>query len=178
MFSYIIGGPFADKYHPRYLMAISLMLTSIGGINLIYFHGPEALIFSYFIFGITTTLLMWGALIKLTHDVGGEEQRASAMGILDAGRGLTAAIISSVLIFAVAMFIEVDDVDSKTKSLTIIFALVSVFNIIIGFVMFFGLKGKSFTSHSTKWNLKDSILVLKKIDIWLLGVIILSHFSK
>jgi MFS family permease len=177
MFSYIIGGPFADKYHPRFLMAISLIMTSIAGISLVYFHGPNSLIFTYFLFGISTTFLMWGALIKLTHDVGGEDQRASAMGILDAGRGLTAAIISSLLIIAVSMLINTDDINSKKQSLSLIYALVSAFNLLVGLIVLYGLKGISYsTNSSSKWTLKDSITVLKKIEVWLLGIIILSCY--
>lgn len=177
MFSYLVGGPFADKFHPRYLMATSLFVTSLGGLSLIYYHNPITLIITYFLFGISTTLLMWGALIKLTHDVGGEKQRASAMGILDAGRGLTAAVISSILIFAVSISINTDELDAKESSLALIYGLVAIFNIITGLVVFYGLKGITYSkASSSKWNLKDSLSVLRKVEVWFLGIIILSCY--
>ena len=40
MASYIIGGPFADKYEPRKLMALSLVATALGS-SLLYFS-PSA----------------------------------------------------------------------------------------------------------------------------------------
>jgi len=39
LFSYLFGGLLADKYHPRYLMSIALILTAIGGLFLSTF--PE-----------------------------------------------------------------------------------------------------------------------------------------
>jgi MFS family permease len=177
MISYIIGGPFADKYHPRFLMASSLALTSIGGFSLIYLHSATNLIFTYFMFGISTTFLMWGALIKLTHQIGGEDNRASAMGLLDAGRGLTAAIMSSVIIFAISFFINEANVDSNAASLTLTYTLVACFNLAVAVLIVYGLKGLDFAStSSSKWSLKESIEVLKRLDIWLLGIIILSSY--
>jgi len=177
MISYIIGGPLADKYHQRILMASSLALTSIGGFALIYFHSAANLIFIYFMFGISTTLLMWGALIKLTHQIGGENNRASAMGLLDAGRGLSAAIMSSVIIFAIAFFVDESNSDSNSASLSLTYGLVACFNLAVAVLLIYGLKGLSFTaSSSSKWSLKESIEVLKRLDVWLLGIIILSSY--
>jgi MFS family permease len=43
LFSYLFGGPLSDKYHPRYLMSIALILTAIGGIFLSTFPAYEYL---------------------------------------------------------------------------------------------------------------------------------------
>ncbi len=177
MISYIIGGPFADKYHPRYLMASSLALTSLGGFSLIFFHSPVNLIFIYFMFGISTTLLMWGALIKLTHQIGGEDKRASAMGTLDAGRGLAAAVMSSLIIFVIAIFVSETDTNSNETSLSIIYGFIASSNILVALLLVYGLRDLKFSKqNSSKWSLKESVEVLKRFDIWLLGIIILSSY--
>ena len=39
MFSYIVGGPFADRYSARSLMAVSLVATAAGGLLMATFPG-------------------------------------------------------------------------------------------------------------------------------------------
>ena len=80
--SYFIGGPLADKYKPKVLISLSLVLTALGGVALVLNPTPFMFIACYFYFGISTILLMWGALIKVTHLIGGSSRRASAMGFL------------------------------------------------------------------------------------------------
>jgi len=61
----------------------------------------------YAFWGLTTIFLFWGALIKTTRELGADSQ-GQAFGLLDGGRGLFAAVMSSlsVLVFA-AMLPEV-----------------------------------------------------------------------
>src|SRR5258705_254260 len=64
MLSYLLGGPLADKYHPRLLISLSLVATALGGISLVLFPSKAHLIATYTFFGVSTILLLWGALIK------------------------------------------------------------------------------------------------------------------
>ena len=43
MFSYVLGGPFADKFEPRRLIVVSLLITVLGSGLLLY--RPSAMIF-------------------------------------------------------------------------------------------------------------------------------------
>ena len=62
-----------------------------------------AVLYGYW--GFTSIFLFWGALIRATRDWGGNDSQGMAFGILEGGRGLTAAIISSlgVVILAAQM---------------------------------------------------------------------------
>ena len=50
MISYVVGGPFADKYEPRKLMSFSLIITAIGTSLLLISPGPQILFLSYAFF--------------------------------------------------------------------------------------------------------------------------------
>ena len=55
-------------------------------------------------FGLTSILLFWAALIKVTRAWGGDDQQGLSYGVLEGGRGPLAAILASlgVLAFSVA----------------------------------------------------------------------------
>lgn len=86
MFSYFFGGPFADRYSARSLIAVSLVLTAFGGLYMATFPGVWEMSALYGFWGVTTSFLFWAALIKATRDWGGTASQGIAFGILDGGR--------------------------------------------------------------------------------------------
>ena len=105
MFSYFFGGPFADRYSARSLMAISLILTALGGFYMATFPGVWEMSALYAFWGVTTSFLFWAALIKATRDWGGSSSQGIAFGILDGGRGLAAAMLGAVAVGILAMYL-------------------------------------------------------------------------
>ena len=101
MIAYFPGGALADRYTARSLLAMSLAVTSIGGIYMATIPGAAGMAVLYGFWGVTTILLFWGALIRATRDWGGREAQGTAFGILEAGRGFVAA---SVAALCVALF--------------------------------------------------------------------------
>jgi MFS family permease len=103
--SYLFGGPLADKFRPRKLMGVSLILTAIGGF--VYANNPSystlKLLYGYW--GFTTICLFWAGMIKATRIWGGTDSQGKAFGFLDGGRGLVGALFGflGVLIFAFLM---------------------------------------------------------------------------
>ena len=71
MVAYLAGGPLADRFSARRLMAIALVATSLGGV--IYARVPAVgtlnALFAFW--GLTTIYLFWAALISATRDWGG-----------------------------------------------------------------------------------------------------------
>ncbi len=92
MISYIFGGTLADRFPARYLMAIGLWLTSIGGFVMAFIPPPGLMIIIYGFWGFTTILLFWAAMLKATREWGGPGFQGRAFGWLEGGRGATARI--------------------------------------------------------------------------------------
>lgn len=170
--SYFLGGPLADRFSARKLVALSLCLTALGGMVLAFFPSRLMLILVYGFFGVSTILLMWGALIKLAHLCGGNSTRASAMGILDGGRGLTAALMSAVLVSLLA------NVSVSTDSLFTVYLLVSLSTFTLGVFVWFGLKDflPSSENLNDQWTWPKAATLLARKDIWLLSYIILCAY--
>jgi len=105
MFSYFIGGPFADRYSARSLMAVSLVLTACGGLYMATIPGVWGMSALYAFWGVSTTFLFWAALIKATRDWGGAKSQGKAFGILDGGRGLAASMFGAVAVAILALYL-------------------------------------------------------------------------
>ena len=102
MVSYFFGGPLADRFPARNLMAIALWLTALGGFYMSFVPGNALMFIIYGFWGMTTIFLFWAALIRATREWGGDHFQGRAFGWLEGGRGITAALIGtfSLLLFS------------------------------------------------------------------------------
>lgn len=104
MCSYFLGGPLADRFAPRNLIGLALILTGIGGIYLASYPTLSGLRWLYGFWGASTILLFWAALIRATREYGGLSGQGRAFGWLDGGRGLIAAISGSAAVIIYEWF--------------------------------------------------------------------------
>ncbi|MBL9106109.1 MAG: MFS transporter [Myxococcales bacterium] len=95
MLSYFPGGLLADRWPARTLMTLALVLTAVGGVVLASLPDLRVFLVVHAGFGVTTILLFWAALIRATREWGGRAGQGRAFGALEAGRGLTAALLAS-----------------------------------------------------------------------------------
>ncbi len=96
--AYFLGGPLADRFPARKLIATSLLATGAGGLYLSTIPGPFALGVLYGYWGLTTILLFWAALIRATREWGGTSSQGRAFGFLEGGRGLVSACLASLAV--------------------------------------------------------------------------------
>jgi len=133
MFSYFFGGPFADRYSARSLVVVSLVLTAFGGLYMATFPGVWQMSALYAFWGVTTSCLLWGALIKATRDWGGTASQGIAFGILDGGRGLAAAVFAAIAVGILALYLPtetalVTDLDRRAglRSIILYYSLITL----------------------------------------------------
>ena len=141
MLAYFPGGAIADRFSAKNLMIISLAATALGGFIFIQIPSMTTLSLLFGYWGITTILLFWAAMIKITRIWGGESTQGIAFGILDGGRGLVAAGIASISVFILNSAIPLDSVfDStadKTQALQHVIAFYTALTFIgAGFIFF------------------------------------------
>jgi nitrate/nitrite transporter NarK len=92
--SYFFGGFIADKWEPKKLLSISLLLTAIGGFWMTLIPSIFTLRILYAFWGVSTILLFWASLIKATRQWGNKHNQGLSFGLLDGGRGFFAASIA------------------------------------------------------------------------------------
>ena len=176
---YFPGGYIADKFNARKLLSLSLILTSIGGILLLFYNNFYFLCFIYGFWGISSILFCWSALIKATKIVGGNRQGLS-FGILEAGRGLVAATLSSiaVIIFTSTFIKNINDnfflVDSPLKA---VITFYSITTFIAGILIWFYFKDES--NNKSSIELSVAFKKIKKFYklIFFQSLIVLSAYS-
>ncbi|MFT5470521.1 MAG: MFS family permease [Verrucomicrobiales bacterium] len=113
MIAYFPGGPLADRFEARKLMAVALVATALGGLLFVSLPALATLKLLYGFWGLTTILLFWAAMIRATREWGRDSTQGLAFGLLDGGRGLMTAVMGSVSV-AVFAFLLPSDIDSAT----------------------------------------------------------------
>ncbi len=136
MASYYVGGPLADRFSARRLMATALLATSLGGAVFAQIPSIGVLTALYAFWGLTTILLFWAPLMRATREWGGEAAIGRAYGILDGGRGLAAATVASVSVAVLALALPGD-----VTTATLGERSVALSNVIWGFTALTALSG-------------------------------------
>ena len=101
---YFPGGWIADRFPARGLLTFSLASTGVGGFFLATLPGYLELVGLFALWGVSTILTFWAALIKATRSWGGQEEQGRAFGILDGGRGLVGWLLGQLAVVVFAQF--------------------------------------------------------------------------
>ncbi|WP_047546695.1 MFS transporter [Psychroserpens sp. Hel_I_66] len=189
LFSYLFGGPLADKFRPHVLMSIALMLTAVGGFYLASYPSLAKLHLLYGFWGFTTIFLFWAAMIKATRIWGGESKQGIAFGFLDGGRGLVAALFGSVGVFIFSAFItkdiELTSILERKEAFKEVITYTSIAVSIVAILVFFFLRKldaseeknlKTKIGKSKLLTLENFKMVMQFKAVWLLMVIILCAY--
>jgi len=181
--SYLFGGPTADKYPPRKLIAVALWMTALGGLVYATFPGYTVLKILYGYWGFTTIFFFWPALIKATRVWGGSSSQGKAFGFLDGGRGLVGALFGTMGVLTFSLFIssEISEVTvSESRAAFKYVILISTAVIaLVGLMVWLFMK---IDYNSEKDIIIDKIAipqikeVLRLPSVWLLMIIILCAY--
>ena len=183
LLSYLMGGPFADRYAPRKLIAIALWMTALGGFIFSLFPSYTVLKILYGYWGFTTIFLFWAPMIKATRVWGGMSSQGKAFGFLDGGRGFVGALVGTLGILIFALFIpteiaEASVAESRDAFRYVIYVCIAII-VIVGILVWFFMK---VNQTDEKKIILDKIStsqvkeVLKLPSVWLLMIIILCAY--
>ncbi|KQC33554.1 MFS transporter permease [Nonlabens sp. YIK11] len=182
-FSYLFGGSIADKYQPKYLISVALLLTAAGGLVLATIPDFWTLQWLYGYWGFTTIFLFWAAMLKATRVTGGKNRQGLAFGLLDGGRGLVAAGFGSLGIFVFTFFVVdrvATSVENQADSFQYVVLTFSAVIAVIGVLVAIFLKSTARAEEVqvTKWKelITNFKTVIKIKAVWLLMIIILCAY--
>ena len=141
VFSYLFGGPIADKFPARNLISLALVSTAFGGLFLATIPDYIGMKWLFGFWGFTTIFLFWAALIKATRELGGEKMQGIAFGFLDSGRGLVSALIGSLTVLVFSFYLPIDpefaNLAEKTKALESVIYFIIAFIVLVAIAVFF-----------------------------------------
>jgi nitrate/nitrite transporter NarK len=181
--AYIFGGPLADKFPPRKLIAVALWTTALGGLFYATYPNVQMLKLLYGYWGLTTIFLFWAPMIKAVRVWGGTSSQGKAFGFLDGGRGLVGALfgVLGVMVFSFMVSGEVVDIsleENKAAFRHVILlssGIVACVGVLVWFFMRLNknVERKIILEKITLLQIKE---VLKLPAVWLLMVIILCAY--
>jgi nitrate/nitrite transporter NarK len=181
--SYFFGGPLADKYAPRKLIALALWLTAIGGLIYATFPNYTILRLLYGYWGFTTIFIFWAPMIKATRIWGGITSQGKAFGFLDGGRGLVGALFGTMGVLIFSFFLSTEILDASIiesrKAFKYVILTTSGIVVFVGFLVWFFMK---MDPKAEKDIIQDKITisqikeVLRLPSVWLLMIIILCAY--
>ncbi|MDG1066340.1 MAG: MFS transporter, partial [Luminiphilus sp.] len=182
MVAYFFGGPLADRFSARKLLAVSLWLTALGGLYLATLPGYYGAMLVWGFFGLSTIFLFWAALIKATRSWGGIAEQGLAYGVLDGGRGLLAAVLASlgVLLFSLAFpeGYEVASAADKRATLQQIILGYTTVTALTGVMVWFTLRGLPETTASVHAPLFGHFWQVMRIPaVWLQTIVLVCAYT-
>lgn len=180
--SYFAGGPIADRYSPKKIIIVALLLTALSGIVTGFIPSLATLTLLYGFWGFSTILLFWAAFVKATRQFGGEQSQGQSYGLVDGGRGLIAAVMASGSVLLLDAFLPVDAEVASTAQLSD--ALSKIIFVFCGLVVLSAVlvwrvfpDGKiDLKSASPKLSLDGVAQVIKKPSIWSQAIILLCAY--
>jgi nitrate/nitrite transporter NarK len=183
LLSYLFGGPLADKFPPRKLIALALWMTALGGLVYASFPSYAVLKILYGYWGFTTIFLFWAPMIKATRVWGGVSSQGKAFGFLDGGRGLVGALFGTlgVLIFSLFITSEITEVtvtENKEAFKYVILvstAIVAVVGLLVWFFMKINPKAENEITPN-KITIPKIFEVIRLPSVGLLMIIILCAY--
>lgn len=183
LLSYLFGGPIADKFAPRKLIAVALWMTALGGIVYAQFPSYGTLKMLYGYWGFTTIFLFWAPMIKAARVWGGKTSQGKAFGFLDGGRGLVGALFGSmgVLIFSLFITAEIAEatVSESREAFRYVIWVSSGIVVVVGILVWFFMKLDEKLEQEIILD-KISISQIKEVlhlpSVWLLMIIILCAY--
>jgi sugar phosphate permease len=181
--SYLFGGPIADKFPPRKLIASALWMTALGGLVYATYPDYTSLKILYGYWGFTTIFLFWAPMIKATRVWGGTTSQGKAFGFLDGGRGLVGALFGAmgVVIFSIFLGSEIANatVTENKEAFQYVILASSCMIILVGLAVWFFMKMDPQAEKEIildKISTKQIKEVLRLPSVWLLMIIILCAY--
>jgi nitrate/nitrite transporter NarK len=182
MFAYFGGGPLADRFGARKMLAIALLTTAAGGAVLFTIPTLSTLMLLYAYWGVTTIALFWAPLIRATREWGGDDEQGAAFGLLDGGRGLLAAVTGSIMVVVFAALLpinpELANLEQRTTALTQVIMLLLSITVGTAILIWWTLPANEQAPDSTKprFTARDITQVFAMPAVWLQAFIILCAY--
>jgi nitrate/nitrite transporter NarK len=176
LFSYLIGGVFADKFSAKKLIVFSLVATGLAGIAHLIFTQFYVLVAIYALWGITSLLTFWPALLKTIRRQASNAEQGRAYGIFEGGRGVVNALH---LAIATAIFGTVGVRLGNTTGIKTIIVFYSASAILAGIlvaVIFKDEKTVASSNAGDEFKIADLMTVVKMPAVWMVIVLLFSSY--
>ena len=186
--SYVPSGWLADRFSPRALLTFSVVMTGVIGLWYASIPGAEWITVIFALWGITTGLTFWAALIKGCSLLAPDDQQARFFGLLEGGRGLFEALLATIAVawfaYAVSSIGAIDEV-----AMVQVIYFYSFVCLVIGALLWVVLKdtadkaadddgtAEATTQVTLRETMDDLLSLLLNVRVWLVAICILTGYQ-
>ncbi len=176
LFGYFPGGWLADRFSPRKLICIALLIIAAGSFVFSTIPSFEVCVLIYGIWGLAIALVFWSAMIKAIRNWGGKNEQGRAYGILEGGRSLT-DMASATLLLAFFAF-RGGDYTALEETILIQASVPLALAVIVWLFMKDDMRpGEEPQELRPTFDLAAVAELLRLPMVWLLAIIIFSAYS-
>lgn len=171
MFSYFVGGWFADRFSVKLLLAFSLVASGGLGFYFATFPSYNMILLIFVLWGITTIMTFFSASVKVVRMQGSESEQGRIFGFYEGLSGISGTLISFIGLYFFGRFAEI------TVGFKYVVWLYSAASIVCGILLFLLVDDKKEESSSEESaSFKSVIKVVTMPKAWLIGLIIFSTY--
>ncbi len=171
MIFYAPGGYLADKLSPRKMLAFAYTATGALGLWYATYPGFIAQMIIFALWGGIGTAFFWSAMLRVTNNLGSQEEQGRMFGLLEGGRGIVNVIVAFVALYFFSKLGE------SVSSVTAIIIGTCVLCFLSSILIWFTVPDKLDSTGGDKIHLRDVGKVLKIPAVWIIAVIVLSCYS-
>lgn len=166
LLSYIIGGVIADKISIKILIPGSMIVSGALGLYLLTSPTPFVVAIIHGIWGITSLMTFWPALVKALRLVGNSNEQGRVFGIFEGGRGVTNAVVYAIAASLFAAFLVNGNEMTGIRPIIILYSVIPIVLGLLNIVLLRNIKTDS-NSDSSGISFKALKNLLKNPGIWL-----------
>ena len=174
MVAYFPGGWLADRVSPKKLMTTSLIVTGLAGLYFATFPTYAVSIAIHAFWGVSITLLFWGAMIRVTRNWAPADQQGRAFGWLESLRGIGEVVTSSGLLLVFAWL------GSGEKALSVVIIQLSSIVIAMGILSWFVIEDIAAETSSDEKKKKvgwhEVLALLRMPVVWMISCVVMCGY--
>lgn len=167
MVSYFFGGYVADRFSTRNVLAVSLILTGLGGFVHLLPLSYGALLCLYALWGFTSLFAFWPACVKAVRMLSDSSDQGKGYGIFEGARGVTAAIMAPLAVFCYRLGVTKLDDALGMKYIIVFYAVITILS---GVLVLVKMDNKKMNSDE-RVGMKDLGRVLSMPGVWIIGIV-------
>ena len=169
LIAYFPGGWLADRFLPRKLITIALVITALAGFVFSTLPSFEACLILFAIWGLTSAGILWSAMIKAARCWGSKEDQGKTYGILEGGRSIS-DVISTTILLMIFAYSRGDD-----KAVPEIIIMISFYILVLALLVWRIMSDDiSNNKKQPKVTISEIIYILRLPVIWLIALIIMA----
>jgi sugar phosphate permease len=169
LIAYFPGGWLADRFSPRKLITIALVITALAGFVFSTLPSFETCLILFAIWGLTSAGILWSAMIKAARCWGSKEDQGKTYGILEGGRSIS-DVISTTILLMIFAYSRGDD-----RAVPEIIIMISFYILVLALLVWRIMSDDiSNNKKQPKVTISEIIYILRLPVIWLIALIIMA----